>query len=177
MAVGPRAGIGILPLLALLLLILLGSAYNSAANGDEYGEEEYDDAGEGELAESLGEAAWNLGPILVIAFLIYKYTLPYQVRMGIRLPLSFRHVLDLHIYSSIVLGLMALAHGFMLIERARLLEYVIGVVIVVMLVTGALLRWSRDRRVKMFARLIHAQRILALALLVLVAIHTATMED
>lgn len=162
-------------LLSLLLLVLLLPSVQDIAygNGDEY--YEYDED-ENEFAESLGEVAWNLGPILVLAFVAYKYSLPYHAKMGLRLPVRYRHVLDLHIYSSIVLGLAALAHGYLLIEEATILEYTIGSIIVIMIVTGSLLRWSKNRRVKMYARLIHTQRLLAIILLILVAIHTGLKD-
>ena len=167
-------------LLVLIILLLLILPFTSSAvtyaNGDEEEEMEGKE-GENEFAKSLGEFAWSAGPILIMAFVVYKYTLPYQARLGLKLPVRFKHVLDLHIYTSIALGLVALTHGYLLIDRARPLEYLIGAVIVFMMITGILLRWSRDRRVKMFARLLHTQRLLALTLLVLVLIHTATMED
>ena len=156
-----------------LLLASLASGTVSYANGEEYDDEDED---ENEVAESLGELAWNLGPVLVAAFAVYKYSLPYQARMGLRLPVRYKHVLDLHIYSSIALGLVALAHGYLLLEEATVLEYAIGAVIVFMMVTGILLRWSKNRRVKAYARLLHTQRLLAVTLLVLVAIHTGIRD-
>ncbi len=172
----------VIPIFVLLLLSLLIVVNTVAyANGDEEedeGKEEKEGGEKGdEFAKSLGELAWGLGPVLVAAFVVYKHALPYQARLGLKIPVRFKHVLDLHIYSSIALGIVALAHGYFLLGEARLLEYVIGFVIVFMMVTGILLRWSRDRRVKMFARLIHAQRLLAFLLLLLVIIHTSTIED
>ncbi|MEB3779171.1 MAG: hypothetical protein GSR85_02930 [Desulfurococcales archaeon] len=169
--------LAILILIGLSLLVVAGTIVYANGDGEDEEEEGYGEGDENELAESLGELAWGLGPVLVAAFVVYKYTLPYQARLGLKLPIRFKHILDLHIYSSIVLGIVALAHGYLLLGEARLLEYVIGLVIVFMMVTGILLRWSRDRRVKMFARLIHAQRLLALLLLLLVIIHTSTIED
>ncbi|MEB3861948.1 MAG: hypothetical protein GSR84_06995 [Desulfurococcales archaeon] len=160
------------PLLLVLALLLasLASGTVSYADGDDYGE------GENGVADGLGELAWSLGPVLVAAFAVYKYSLPYQARMGLRLPVRYKHVLDLHIYSSIGLGLVALAHGYLLLEEATVLEYAIGAVIVFMMITGILLRWSKNRRVKAYARLLHTQRLLAVTLLVLVAIHTGIRD-
>ncbi len=172
-----------LHIIAVMVIMLLAvspftvSIITAYANGEDSEEEKEGGEGENEFAKSLGEFAWSVGPVLIVAFVIYKYTLPYQARLGLRLPVRFKHVLDMHIYTSIILGIVALTHGYLLMDRARLLEYLIGAVIVFMMVTGVLLRWSRDRRARMFARLIHTQRLLALTLLVLILIHTATMED
>ncbi len=172
-------GLGITRISIILLLLILISqmatvAVVTLADEDERGEE---DGGEDEFATSLGELAWSLGPVLVAAFAAYKYSLPYQARMGLRLPVRFKHVLDLHIYSSIALGLVALAHGYMLLDKATILEYAIGAVIVFMMITGILLRWSKNRRVKAYARLLHTQRLLAVTLLILVAIHTGVRGE
>ncbi|MCE4601948.1 MAG: hypothetical protein F7B18_02060 [Desulfurococcales archaeon] len=168
---------GRLALLSILLLVTLiispiASTAVSYANGDEY----EDEGGEDGIAEGLGELAWSVGPLLIVAFAVYKHILPYQTRMGLRLPIRYKHVLDLHIYSSIALGLIALAHGYLLLEEATILEYAIGAVIVFMIATGVLLRWTKNRRLKAYARLLHTQRLLAITLLVLVAIHTGLKD-
>ena len=45
-----------------------------------------------------------------------------------------------------------------------------------MIATGVLLRWTKNRRLKAYARLLHTQRLLAITLLVLVAIHTGLKD-
>lgn len=109
---------------------------------------------------------------LILGFVAYKYTIPYQAKHKIKMPVRYKHVLDIHIFTSLILAAAALIHGFLLLEYATLLEYAIGAVIVFMVVTGVVLRWSKHRKLKMYARLLHTQRALALTLLILVTIHT-----
>ncbi|MEB3787543.1 MAG: hypothetical protein GSR78_02170 [Desulfurococcales archaeon] len=158
-----------------LSIVLSGLSVYASENEPEDGEEP-ENSGEGEIAESLGEFAWNAGLVLILGFVAFKYTLPYQVKHGINLPIRFKHVLDIHIASSLMLAAAALLHGFMLLEYATLLEYAIGGVIMLMVVTGILLRWSKNRKVKTYARLLHTQRLLALVLLILVAVHTSLKD-
>ena len=155
--------------IAAILLLYTVSAFTVYASEDE------GEAGEGEgndTAKSFGEFAWNAGLFLILGFVAYKYTIPYQARHKIKMPVRYKHVLDIHIFTSLILAAAALIHGFLLLEYATLLEYAIGAVIVFMVVTGVVLRWSKHRKLKMYARLLHTQRALALTLLILVTIHT-----
>ncbi len=162
-----------------LMVFALVSAFSALpvyASDDEGEDEGEGENGENETAKSLGEFAWNAGLALILGFVAYKYTLPYQAKYKIKLPVRYKHVLNIHIFSSLLLAAAALLHGFLLLEYATLLEYAIGVIIVFMVVTGVLLRWSTHRKLKMYARLLHTQRALTILLLILVAIHTSLKD-
>lgn len=164
-------------LVLVLIVLLMVSGLSQVVYSDEDGGDRGEGEAEGGFAKSLGSFTWGIAPVLILGFVVYKYAFLYQSKLGIRLPVKYRYVLDLHIYTSIALGLTGLIHGYLFMNRATVLEYAIGGVILLLLVTGVLLRWSRNRRVKTFARLLHAQRLLAIILFILVAIHVGIAED
>ena len=174
---------GIILLLALLALHLVhpNAVETALANGDEeeYGEE--DDYGEeaeaSELAEGAGSLAWGGGIVATLAFVVYKHAYPRLVRMGIKPPVNMRHALNLHIVVSILLGLAAIYHGYSLRSYAGPVEYLAVGLIIVILLSGLTLRYVKNRHVKAFSRMIHAQRLLSILLLIAVLIHTATIGD
>ena len=141
-------------------------------DGDYYGEAEVED----ELAEGLGEVAWNLGAPAVLAFVAYKHVYLAAARRGLKLPLRLSWALRGHILASIALGVAGLAHGAMLLEAAGPVEWASGVLILALLVTGTLLYYAKSRRVRRLARLVHAQRLLSILLLVVVAVHVALVD-
>ena len=166
-------------LVMVLLLLAASTLYDLKAYADEDGnedEDEYEDEYENDLAETLGSTAGTLGPILVAGFVAYKHALPYMRKLGVKPAVKYKSVVLFHALSSIALGLMALAHGYMLRMYAGPVEYALAAVIVVVLVTGALLLWGSGRRVKLFARMIHAQRLLSIILIVLLGLHVALMD-
>ena len=156
----------------------LGALELDGAEEDEEGVEEEGEEDEvgGELAEGLGEAAWNLGAPAVLAFVAYKHAYLAAAKRGLRLPVKLAWALRAHIAASVALGLAALAHGALLLEEAGPVEWASGALIAVLLASGALLYYSKSRNLKRLARLIHAQRLLSIILLVLVAIHVASMD-
>lgn len=171
----------------LLVLLALHLAYPNAvetvlANGDEEENviEEDGSGGEAdasELAEGAGSLAWGGGIVATLAFVVYKHAYPRLVRMGIRPPVNMRHALNLHIVVSILLGLAAIYHGYSLRSYAGPVEYVAVGLIIVILLSGLTLRYVKNRHVKAFSRMIHAQRLLSILLLIAVLIHTATIGD
>jgi len=163
-------------LLGALASTLYASSMPAALSEDEYEEEEYEEEGEaGELAEALGEAAWNLGVPLTLAFVAYKYAYIKMAKRRVRLPLSLSWALKIHVAASLVLGAAALLHGLMLIEYAGPVEYAAAALVALVTLSGAALYFARGRAAR-YARLIHAQRILSLLTLAVVALHVTLMD-
>lgn len=175
--------------LLILLVLLAGNIVSlnhaniliiATADEDEYGEGYGDDDYEGEaeeLAEEAGSVAWTGGIAATLAFVLYKHAYPRLVKAGIKPPVNLRQALDLHILLSVVLGALALYHGYMLRSYAGPIEYVATGLIIVLLVSGFTLRYVKSRYVKMFSRIIHAQRLLSILLIIAILVHTATIDD
>ncbi len=145
------------------------------SNGSEDEEEGEEDEGEEELAESLGSAAWNLGIPLIFGFVAYKYTYIALIKRKIKLPLSLATALKIHVVTSLVLGAAALLHGAMLIEYAGPVELAAAGLAALITVSGIILYYSKGKTTR-YARLIHAQRILGILVLLTVALHVALID-
>jgi len=139
---------------------------------DEWWEEEEDEYEyEGE-AEALGEAAFYGGVVLSGGYSAVKYARRY-VRLP---PQVIRLSLDIHSLGNLALAPLALIHGYVNLEYAGPIEYAMAALIIILVVTGTTLRYVRNRRAKMAARLIHGQRTLAIILLVLALLHIARVD-
>ncbi len=147
-----------------------------AAWEEEEGSEEYEgEEGESEFAESLGSAAWNLGVPLVFGYVAYKHLYLGLARRGTRLPLSPALALKIHVATSLLLGAAALLHGLLLLDYAGPVEYAAAGLVALVLISGVALYYFRGRAAR-YARMLHAQRLLALATLAVVALHVALMD-
>ena len=157
----------------LVATILLYSGFLPArADGIDYEEQrEGTGSGEQETAGALGEVALVLGAPAVLAYVGYKLALPRLARAGIRPPVSPRTALRMHAATSLALGLLAATHGLLLLGEAGPLEIVLGGVLVLTLASGATLYLLLGRRGARAARAVHAQRLLALTLLLLALLH------
>ncbi len=168
----------LLAMLATLLLfsiIILAAATPLHALADEI--ENGEEYGGSEVAEGLGSTAASLGAVLIAGFVAFREAFPRLMRRGIRLPRSlYRRVLELHAGSSLVLGSMGLAHGYMLRAYAGPVEYALASVIAFTMVTGVILWFSRGS-VRRAARFIHVQRLLSAIIVVLLLVHVATVGD
>ena len=156
--------------LIVLFLIVLGAAVSKTvwANGDEEEGEE-----EGEFAEGLGEVAWNLGLALNLAFVAVRWSRRYLAFP----PQFLKLALDVHMYGNVALAVPALLHGYVFLDKAGPVEYATGLIIVVLIASGLVLRYARYRGLRRAMKLIHSQRALSLLLLALLLIHTAVAED
>ena len=184
----------VLVLLATVMLVLLVSGYlavKAYADGDEdeykNGEEEYEgkygDEYEGEeeeedeyeANESLGSIGFYGGVLATLVYVAPKYA---RQLLGLRLPPRvYRYTLDLHAAGNMAAAVAALTHGYLNIRYATPLEYAMAVLIVLLVVTGLVMRYAENRKAKLVARLVHGQRVFALTLLVLALLHQALMED
>ena len=151
----------------------LDGEYNG---GEEY--EGYEQEYEGRLG-GLGEAAYAGAILLTLQLLAGKYLLRrltpeiIDARLYSRI---YRLQLDLHSYGNLAAAALAGMHGLANLQTATLLEYAMATLIAALTASGILLRYSRNRRLKLYARLLHGQRILALALLALATIHAETRD-
>jgi len=144
---------------------------NSLDDDDEWWEEEEEDELEGE-AEALGEVAFYGGLVLSGGYSAVKYTRRY-----IKLPPRIiRLSLDIHSLGNLALAPLALIHGYVNLEYAGPIEYAMAALIIILVASGATLRYVRNRRAKIAARLIHSQRALAILLLVLALLHIARVD-
>ncbi|BAN89478.1 hypothetical protein [Aeropyrum camini] len=169
---------------ALLLSIVLFTGLAAQRTNILYLNGDEEDNGEGgvlflpgeDSGEELGEIAWNLGVPAILAFVIAREAYIWSARRGVKWPVSYNTILIIHIISALVLGFMALLHGIANIGRATPLEYALGVLIALLLLSGATLYLGRGRRGGRIARLIHAQRLLAIALLLLAGMHVVAVD-
>ena len=167
------------------ILIIVGLLLLALAHGIVHvkADEDYDEGIEGgeveagDVAEGLGSlAAWG-GGVLVAGFIVFREAYPRIVRAGVKLPGTlYKSALTFHAATSVLLGLVGLYHGYMLRAHARAIEYALAGVIAFTLASGVILWFSRGN-VRRLARLIHVQRALAAAILILVLIHVATIGD
>ena len=163
-------------LLVLLLALALAAAVLAHANGeeDDYYENDY---GGGELAGTLGEAAWNIGAPLVGLFVVYRFLLRIEPQLVARIlnPVLAR---KLHASTSLLFGAMALGHAYLNRAYATFLEYALVAVLVLTLVSGVLLyrAASLPGGARRLAYRLHAQRLLAITLLILAALHVAVRD-
>jgi len=144
------------------------------ADGDEVEEywEEYGEY-ENEYAEAMGEIAFYLGLLLNLGFAAVRWA-----RFVVNTPTGLQRLaLELHMDSNIVLAIPALWHAYTFADKAGLVEYAVVVLILVLTLSGIVMRYYGSRRARLIARMIHSQRILALLLLVLLLIHVAGVED
>ena len=72
---------------------------------------------------------------------------------------------------------IAFYHGYSLRSSAGLIEYLIAVLILILIGSGIILRYSYNKTLKVGTRLIHSQQLLTLILLVLLIIHVTISED
>ena len=162
-------------LLVLLLVAALASAAPAYANGEE---DEYEDEYEGsDLAEGLGEAAWSIGAPLVGLYVVYRFLLRLEPQLVARVlnPVLAR---KLHTSTSLLFGGMALGQAYLNRAYATPLEYALVSVLAVTLVSGVLLykAASLPGEARRLAYRLHAQRLLALTLLILAALHVAVRD-
>jgi len=166
----------ILTILTILLTpLFIGHSIYVSGDGDEDFEYEYDDEGGllGEdLSNDLGNFAWIGGLITNSLFVfVNRFRKHYKVRI------PFKTILDIHIILNIILGVSGIIHGYSYLSLARPIEYVSVGLIILLLASGLILRYSRSRNIKLFNRAIHGQLILSLVLLFVLGIHIATIED
>ena len=145
------------------------SLSNLLLDGEEY--ESFED--ESELAETAGFIAWTLGLILNSIFIAIR-----RLKGILHIPpKALRYVHDIHSYSNITLAAIAFYHGYSLRSSAGLIEYLIAVLILTLIGSGIILRYSYNKTLKRGTRLIHSQQLLTLILLVLLIIHVTISED
>ena len=125
----------------------------------------------------MGSIAFYSGLVLIPVFILYKH-LAFRLRNPTSTVLTrfYRHVLNLHILTSFLLGLLSILHGVLLLEEAGLVEYLAVATIVIILASGLTLIYTKNKRLKLYARAIHMQRLLSAILLVLLVLHIAFIE-
>ncbi len=136
--------------------------------------EEYEYESGNDLAGSFGEAAWTIGTPLTGLYVAYRFALRLDPRRVARIlspPIARR----LHAVTSIFFGGLALAHAYLNRVYATVLEYALVSVLVLTMLSGALLYKvaSLPPSGRKIIYRIHAQRVLALLLLILALIHVA----
>lgn len=123
-----------------------------------------------------GSTAWNLGIPLILVFVIYKHAYIWMIKRKMKPPLSLKTALEIHALTSIALGAMALVHGAGLPEYAGLIEWIAAGLVALVTVSGFVLYYVSSRRLKYAASLVHAQRVVGIAVLIAVWLHTVTID-
>ena len=161
-------------IVSILLLMFLGSLFLipkvHSENGTEEGEES---EGAEDFGKGLGVLAVALGFIFNILFVFQKFLRS----SGVKLPIKSIWVLRFHFVTNILLGLAGMYHGYLYINRASFVEYFLVGLILLIIFSGLVLRYAKNRKLKVFAKLIHAQRIISILILILVGIHMVVVED
>jgi len=96
-----------------------------------------------------------------------------MLRSGSKPFLSTRKALVGHATSNWVLGVAALYHSWYFLEKAGVLEYLAGILVIFLLVTGTAIALIRRGSARRLAAALHLQRTLSLLLLTITVIHIA----
>ncbi|MCE4610123.1 MAG: hypothetical protein F7C36_07100 [Desulfurococcales archaeon] len=148
----------------MLLITILTLSLNTKAD-DEYNGEYEENEGE----ETLGSIGFYGGLFATLIYIIPKYARQY---LGISLPPKlYKYALDIHSIGNPIAATAAFIHGYLNIQYATTLEYVMVALIIFLTVSGLIMRYAKWKKIKLAMRLIHSQRILAIILLVLVLLH------
>ncbi|MEB3789759.1 MAG: hypothetical protein GSR72_07715 [Desulfurococcales archaeon] len=160
-----------LVIIIMLLIMILALSLNTKADDNEY----YEEYNENEGEETLGSIGFYGGLFATLIYIIPKYTRQY---LGISLPPKiYKYTLDIHSIGNLIAATAAFIHGYINIQYATTLEYVIVALIIFLTISGLIMRYAKSRKIKLAMRLIHSQRILAIILLVLVLLHQGLAED
>ncbi len=182
-----RAALLSTTLLAIVFAVALLApfyAQKAVADEDEYEErieerlvaEELEEQGE-EWGEEVPEVAGSIAFYGGLALNTFFVAVRWASSVGAPVPPGVRRLaMELHMDGNIALAVPAYLHGYTMLGRATLLEYAIGALITILLVSGVTMRYFKSRRAKLVARMIHGQRVLALLLLVLLVLHVASRE-
>jgi len=163
--------------IAILSLIIIGSLF---LVHKVVSEDEDEGTGEGEEGEGFEEFGKGLGVLAVALAFLFNLLYVFQKVLrsaGIKVPIKNIWLLRFHIISNALLGLAGIYHGYLYLNRAGLVEYILVAFIMVIIVSGMILRYAKNRKLKIFAKLIHAQRLISIILIILVGIHMAIIED
>ena len=160
----------------LTLLVIVQAMVLTASDSSDGGDGE-SEAEAGEVVEALGSlAAWG-GGVLIGAFVVFREGYMRMAKAGLRLPARvYRAAVNAHAATSAALGSAGLLHGYLLRGYATPLEYALAGLAAFTLATGVALRFSRGGTAR-YARLLHTQRLLALAILVLLLAHLARVGE
>ncbi len=154
----------------MLIITILTLSINTKAD-DEYNGEYEENEGE----ETLGSIGFYGGLFATLIYVIPKYARQY---LGISLPLKlYKYALDIHSIGNPIAATAAFIHGYLNIQYATTLEYVMVALIIFLTISGLIMRYAKWRKIKLAMRLIHSQRILAIILLVLVLLHQGLAGD
>ncbi|GEM_PF-6699152 len=143
------------------------------ADGEDREEEKEKEEFLEELAEVSGSIAFYLGLTLNLLFVVYSWVYPLLVKLGANPFISFKKALVGHAVSNIVLGVLALFHSLYFLEKAGLVEYIAGALILLLLVTGSIITIARRGRARRLAVMLHLQRLFSIILIVVVVVHIA----
>ncbi len=171
-------------LIALLLFSLVMMADYVVANGDE--DEYEEDEGEAEGGEEVegreaegGEFAEASGVIAFYGALLFNaiYVPVNRLRRNAAIRVPGPLLLNIHIAVNLILAAFAFWHALNLSEAAGPVEYVSVALILYLLVSGFVMRFPARNKVKTLARLMHAQLIVSLILVVVLFIHVGVVSD
>ncbi len=138
----------------------------------EKGEKEGREASK-KVAKGLGVLSFYLGLALNMVFAFYNWTRPLALRLKARPLFTYKRALTSHALSNMALAAAALYHSIYFMEKARILEYALAAVMLVLVASGTVMTYMSIRNLKRLAAMIHFQRALALTLLILAVIHIA----
>ncbi|MEK9805085.1 MAG: hypothetical protein VW551_02180 [Euryarchaeota archaeon] len=161
-----------------LVLLLLSSPVTALSNDDDDADDEDDDDGFEDLGEDVGTvSAWLLG--LTLVYFGWKRVLP-TIRKHLKQTEQKDRLKSLNTWNKkaiplhTLLGLAALVtgtiHGLMMDEDALIL-WVAVALMGVLSISGGLMRWKwPPKKVKKGARLLHMQRLLSVAVVILLLV-------
>ncbi len=155
----------------MLLITMFTLSFITKADDDEYNGEYEENEGE----ETLGSIGFYGGLFATLIYIIPKYARQY---LGISLPPKlYKYALDIHSIGNPIAATVAFIHGYLNIQYATTLEYVMVALIVFLTLSGLIMRYAKWKKIKLAMRLIHSQRMLAIILLVLVLLHQGLADD
>ncbi|HXX05973.1 MAG TPA: hypothetical protein VEJ68_04040 [Candidatus Bathyarchaeia archaeon] len=139
------------------------------------------DGKENTAAVTLGWLAIGCGVaanITLVGFKIVRKKIPMKVVIGSGTSQSlaplYMPILNFHIMLNSVGFFAGMAHGFFLIRGLDYISLSLVIVMTVSMASGIMLKYTSDKNLKFFNRLIHGQVILAVLLVTLVILHVIT---
>ena len=88
-----------------------------------------------------------------------------------------RAILNFHIISNLLLESAVLIHAVGFIDKAGSIEYASVIIILLLTLSGFIMRVIGEKRAKLLSRLIHGQMILSIILIVFILLHVAYIKD
>ena len=166
--------------LGLFLLLTLSVVTVPAVFADEDDDDDAEDA-----IENLGWVAIGARVTANLLFILFNKWRKYAVRAGGQsLQMArqaavqfYKPVLNFHIILNSIGYFAGMTHGLLLVNNLDSISLSLAITMIVLMVSGILLKYTSSRHTKIFNRLLHGQFGLTSLLIALIILHVLTGDD